>query len=249
MQGTPVANPLEQFQIKTLVPLEAGGYDISFTNSSAFMIVAIVSITLFMLIGTSKKALVPGRWQSLTEMSYELVATMLRDTVGSGGKQFFPFVFTLFMFVLTCNLIGMIPYSFTVTSHIIVTFALAAFVIVGVTILGFAKHGLGYLKLFAPSGVPIPVLFILVPIEIISYLMRPISLSVRLFANMMAGHVMLKVFAGFVVSLGAILIPLGVFPLAFLVALTSLEMLVAVLQAYIFSILTCIYLNDAIHLH
>jgi F-type H+-transporting ATPase subunit a len=249
MQGTPVANPLEQFQIKTLVPLEAGGYDISFTNSSAFMIVAIVSITLFMLIGTSKKALVPGRWQSLTEMSYELVATMLRDTVGSGGKQFFPFVFTLFMFVLTCNLIGMIPYSFTVTSHIIVTFALAAFVIVGVTILGFAKHGLGYLKLFAPSGVPIPVLFILVPIEIISYLMRPISLSVRLFANMMAGHVMLKVFAGFVVSLGAILIPLGIFPLAFLVALTSLEMLVAVLQAYIFSILTCIYLNDAIHLH
>ncbi|MEN3951165.1 F0F1 ATP synthase subunit A [Iodidimonas sp. SYSU 1G8] len=249
MQGTPVANPLEQFQIKTLVPLEAGGYDISFTNSSAFMIVAIVSITLFMLIGTSKKALVPGRWQSLTELSYELVATMLRDTVGSGGKKFFPFVFTLFMFVLTCNLIGMIPYSFTVTSHIAVTFALAAFVIVGVTILGFVKHGFGYLKLFAPSGVPIPVLFILVPIEIISYLMRPISLSVRLFANMMAGHVMLKVFAGFVVSLGAILIPLGIFPLAFLVALTSLEMLVAVLQAYIFSILTCIYLNDAIHLH
>ena len=242
-------NPLEQFQIKTLVPLEAGGYNISFTNSSTFMVVAILAITLFMVIGTRQKALVPGRWQSMVEMSYEMIAGMIRDTVGSGGKKYFPFVFSLFMFVLFCNLIGMIPYTFTVTSHLVVTFALAAVVFIGVTLIGFAKHGLGYLKLFAPSGVPLPVLFLLVPIEIISYLMRPISLSVRLFANMMAGHVMLKVFAGFVVSLGAILIPLGVFPLAFMVALTGLEVLVAVLQAYIFSILTCIYLNDAIHLH
>lgn len=242
-------NPLEQFQIKTLVPLEAGGYNISFTNSSTFMVVAILAITLFMVIGTRQKALVPGRWQSMVEMSYEMIAGMIRDTVGSGGKKYFPFVFSLFMFVLFCNLIGMIPYTFTVTSHLVVTFALAAVVFLGVTLIGFAKHGLGYLKLFAPSGVPLPVLFLLVPIEIISYLMRPISLSVRLFANMMAGHVMLKVFAGFVVSLGAILIPLGIFPLAFMVALTGLEVLVAVLQAYIFSILTCIYLNDAIHLH
>jgi F-type H+-transporting ATPase subunit a len=242
-------NPLEQFQIKTLVPLEAGGYNISFTNSSTFMVVAILAITLFMVIGTRQKALVPGRWQSMVEMSYEMIAGMIRDTVGSGGKKYFPFIFSLFMFVLFCNLIGMIPYTFTVTSHLVVTFALAAVVFVGVTLIGFAKHGLGYLKLFAPSGVPLPVLFLLVPIEIISYLMRPISLSVRLFANMMAGHVMLKVFAGFVVSLGAILIPLGIFPLAFMVALTGLEVLVAVLQAYIFSILTCIYLNDAIHLH
>ncbi len=242
-------NPLEQFQIKTLVPLEAGGYDISFTNSSVFMVTTVAVITLFMLIGSSKKALVPGRWQSMVEMSYEAIAGMIRDTVGSGGKKYFPFIFSLFMFVLVANLTGMIPYTFTVTSHIAVTFALAAVVFIGVTLIGFAKHGFHYFKLFAPSGVPLPVLFLLVPIEIISYFMRPISLSVRLFANMMAGHVMLKVFAGFVISLGAIFIPLGIFPLSFMVALTGLEVLVAVLQAYIFSILTCIYLNDAIHLH
>jgi F-type H+-transporting ATPase subunit a len=242
-------NPLEQFQIKTLVPLEAGGYDISFTNSSVFMITTVVLITLFMLIGSSRKALVPGRWQSMVEMSYEAIAGMIRDTVGSGGKKYFPFVFSLFMFVLVANLTGMVPYTFTVTSHIIVTFALAAVIFVGVTLIGFAKHGFGYMKLFAPSGVPLPLLIVLVPIEIISYFMRPISLSVRLFANMMAGHVMLKVFAGFVVSLGAIFIPLGILPLSFMVALSGLEVLVAVLQAYIFSILTCIYLNDAIHLH
>jgi F-type H+-transporting ATPase subunit a len=238
-------NPLEQFQIKTLVPLEAGGYDISFTNSSVFMVTTVIAITLFMLVGASRKALVPGRWQSMVEMSYEAIAGMVRDTVGSAGKKYFPFIFSLFMFVLIANLSGMIPYTFTVTSHIAVTFALAAVVFIGVTVIGFAKHGLHYLKLFAPSGVPLPVLFLLVPIEIISYFMRPISLSVRLFANMMAGHVMLKVFAGFVVALGFF----GIAPLAFMVALTGLEVLVAVLQAYIFSILTCIYLNDAIHLH
>jgi len=170
-------NPLEQFQIKTLVPLEAGGYDISFTNSSVFMVTTIAVITLFMLLGTSKKALVPGRWQSMVEMSYEAIAGMIRDTVGSGGKKYFPFIFSLFMFVLVANLSGMIPYTFTVTSHIAVTFALAAVVFLGVTIIGFAKHGLGYLKLFAPSGVPLPVLFLLVPIEIISYCRRTSSRS------------------------------------------------------------------------
>lgn len=242
-------NPLEQFRIERLIPLEAAGTDISFTNSAAFMVLAIAAISVFMIFGSRKKALVPGRWQSMVELSYELVAGMIRDTAGAEAKAYFPFVFSIFMFVLICNLIGLVPFfafhSFTVTSHIAVTFTLAAFIFLGVTAIGFARHGLGYLKLFAPSGASLILLFILVPIEIISYFIRPISLSVRLFANMMAGHTMLKVFAGFVISLGAF----GIFPLAFMVALTGLEIIVAVLQAYIFSILTCIYLNDAIHLH
>ena len=171
---------------------------------------------------------------------------MINDTAGSGAKSFFPFVFTLFMFVLFCNMVGMLPYSFTVTSHIIVTFALAAIIFIGVTIIGFVNHGIRYLKLFIPSGVPIFLLPLIVIIEIISYLSRPVSLSVRLFANMMAGHTMLKVFGGFVISLGIIG---GWLPLSFAVALTGLEILVAFLQAYVFAILTCIYLNDALNLH
>lgn len=242
-------NPLEQFRIERLIPLEAAGTDISFTNSSAFMVLVIALISIFVLFGTRKNALIPGRWQSMVEMSYELVAGMIRDTAGADAKAYFPLVFSIFMFILVCNLIGLVPFfafhTFTVTSHIAVTFSLAAFIFIGVTVIGFAKHGLGYLKLFAPSGASPILLVILVPIEIISYFIRPISLSVRLFANMMAGHTMLKVFAGFVISLGA----LGIFPLAFMVALTGLEVIVAILQAYIFSILTCIYLNDAIHLH
>jgi F-type H+-transporting ATPase subunit a len=238
-------NPLEQFRIKELIPLEAGGVDISFTNSSLFMVIAVTLITLFMVMGARKKALVPGRWQAMVEMTYEMVANMLRDTVGSGGKQYFPFIFTLFGFVLICNLLGMLPYSFTVTSHIAITFALALLIFIGVTIIGFAKHGLHYLQLFAPKGASPILLVLLVPIEIISYFIRPITLSIRLFANMMAGHTMLKVFAGFVVALGAA----GIFPLAFMVALTGLEIIVALLQAYIFAILTCIYLNDALHMH
>jgi F-type H+-transporting ATPase subunit a len=242
-------NPLDQFRIQEAVPLEVAGVDVSFTNSSVWMVIAIAVITIFMVFGARQRALVPGRWQSMVEMSYEFIASMVKDTAGSEAKKYFPFVFTLFMFIIACNLLGMVPASFTVTSHIIVTFALAALIFIGVTIIGFIKHGFGYTKLFAPSGVPIPVLFLLVPIEIISYLMRPVSLSVRLFANMMAGHVMLKVFAGFVVSLGAIALHIGILPLAFMIPLTALEVLVAVLQAYIFSILTCIYLNDALHLH
>lgn len=242
-------NPLEQFQIKTLVPLEAGGYDISFTNSSLFMVTTVAIITLFMLIGSSRKALVPGRWQSMVEMGYEAIAGMIRDTVGSGGKKYFPFVFSLFMFVLVANLTGMVPYTFTVTSHIAITFALAAVVFIGVTLIGFAKHGLHYLKLFAPSGVPLYMMPIVVPIEIVSFLSRPISLSMRLFANMLAGHIALKIFAGFIATLlgaGAwgLLAPL---PLALTVALTALEVLVAVLQAYVFATLTSIYLHDALH--
>lgn len=242
-------NPLEQFRIERLIPLEAAGVDISFTNSAAFMVVAIAMVSIFMLFGARKKALVPGRWQSMVELSYELVAGMIHNTAGADAKAYFPFIFSIFMFVLICNLVGLVPlfvvHSFTVTSHIAVTFTLAAFIFLGVTFIGFSRHGLGYLKLFAPSGASPILLAILIPIEIISYFIRPISLSVRLFANMMAGHTMLKVFAGFVISLGAF----GIFPLVFMVALTGLEIIVAVLQAYIFSILTCIYLNDAIHLH
>ena len=179
-------------------------------------------------------------------MSYTFVAKMINDTAGSSARAFFPFVFTLFMFVLFCNMVGMLPYSFTVTSHIIVTFALAAVVFLGVTVIGFAKHGIKYLELFVPKGVPVVLLPLIIIIEIISYLSRPVSLAVRLFANMMAGHTMLKVFGGFVISLGVLG---GWLPLGFSVALTGLEILVAFLQAYVFAILTCIYLNDALNLH
>lgn len=237
-------SPLEQFAIKRLVPLDIGGVDASITNSTVFMAIAVALITLFLVLSMSGRALVPGRWQSMAELSYEFIARMIRDNVGSGGRQYFPFIFTLFMFILFCNLLGMIPYTFTVTSHIIVTFALAMVVFIGVTIVGFAKHGSHFLRLFVPSGVPVALLPLIVVIEVISYLTRPISLSVRLFANMMAGHTMLKVFGGFVVALGFIG---GWAPLAFIVALTGLEIGIAFLQAYVFTILTCIYLNDAMH--
>lgn len=239
-------SPLEQFEIKRLTTLNLGNVDASFTNSSVFMILAMVAITLFVLIGMRSRAMVPGRWQSMVELSYELVANMIRDNVGQAGRKYFPFIFTLFMFILFCNLIGMIPYSFTVTSHIAVTFALAFVVFLGVTLIGLIRHGFHFLSLFVPSGVPWWLLPILVPIEIISYFVRPISLSVRLFANMMAGHTMVKVFAGFVIALGVLG---GWAPLIFIVALTGLEIGVAILQAYVFTILTCLYLNDAINLH
>lgn len=239
-------NPLEQFQIKRLVPMEVAGVDVSFTNSALWMVIAIALITALMVYGMRRQALVPGRVQSAAEMAYEFVANMLQDNVGHGGKPYFPFVFSLFMFILFANLLGMVPYSFTTTSHIVVTFAFAIVVFVGVTIIGFALHGMHYLRLFVPSGVPWPFLFLLVPIELLSYLIRPVSLSVRLFANMLAGHTMLKVFAGFVISLGVLL---GWAPLAFVAALTGLEILIAFLQAYVFAVLSCIYLNDAVHMH
>ena len=239
-------SPLAQFEIRRLVPLQFGGYDLSFTNSAAFMVLAAVLIRVCCTATLGARAMVPGRLQSLQEMAYEMIAGMLRDNVGSEGRPYFPFIFTLFMFILFCNLIGMIPFTFTVTSHIIVTFALALVVFVGVTIIGFARHGFRFLGLFVPSGVPMALLPVLVPIEVISYFVRPISLSVRLFANMMAGHTMLKVFAGFVISLG---LAGGWAPLLFIVALTGLEIGIAILQAYVFTILTCLYLNDAIHLH
>jgi len=239
-------NPMHQFEIKRLIDFEFLGLDASFTNASLFMVLAIASISFMTIWGMRGRALVPTRMQSLAELSYEFVANMVRDNVGTDGQKYFPIVFSLFMFVLFCNMLGMLPYSFTVTSHIIVTFALAALVFIGVTLIGFATHGFGFFKFFVPSGVPVALLPLLVVIEVISYLTRPVSLSVRLFANMMAGHTMLKVFGAFVVGLGFIG---GWAPLAFMVAFTGLEILVAFLQAYVFAILTCIYLNDALHMH
>jgi len=240
-------NPMHQFEVYRIGPeIKLGGVNLSFTNASLFMTISSITILLLLFFGTKKKSLIPSKLQLVTEMSYTFIAKMINDTAGPNAKPFFPFIFTLFMFVLFCNMIGMLPYSFTVTSHIIVTFMLAALVFIGVTIIGFMKHGIKYLELFVPRGVPIVLLPLIVVIEIISYLSRPVSLSVRLFANMMAGHTMLKVFGGFVISLGLLG---GWLPLGFSVALTGLEILVAFLQAYVFAILTCIYLNDALNLH
>jgi F-type H+-transporting ATPase subunit a len=245
-----MAGPIEQFEIKTIAKLGTiGGQEIAFTNSALFMLIAAAVITIFFTLGSRERALVPGRLQSLAEMTYEFVANTVRESAGHDGMKFLPLVLTLFMFVLVCNIIGMIPGSFTVTSHLVVTAALAAIVILTVIIYGIAKHGVKFFGLFVPSGVHPAMLVILVPIEVISFVSRPISLSVRLFANMLAGHIALKIFAGFVATLlfaggWAILSPL---PLALTVALTALEMLVAVLQAYVFAVLTCIYLHDALH--
>lgn len=244
--GTGLPDPMHQFEIRRLIPLELFGFDASFTNSALFMVIAAAVITLAALFAMRNGSLVPGRMQSVVELSYQFVANMVRDNVGTEGMKYFPFIFTLFVFVLTLNMLGMVPYSFTVTSHIAVTFALAAFIFIGVTLIGFWKHGAGFLKFFVPSGVPFVMLPLLVVIEVISYLTRPVSLSVRLFANMMAGHTMLKVFGSFVVALGLLG---GWAALAFMVAFTGLELLVAFLQAYVFAILTCIYLNDALHMH
>jgi F-type H+-transporting ATPase subunit a len=219
---------------------------LSFTNSSLFMIIAVGLIVGFLVYAMRAGSLIPSRIQSVAEISYEFVAKIVRENSGEEGMKFFPFVFTLFAFILTLNMLGMIPYSFTVTSHIIVTFALALMVFLVVTVVGFIKNGPGFLKLFVPSGAPVALLPLLVVIEAISYLIRPISLSVRLFANMMAGHMMLKVFASFVVALGVVG---GWAPLLFMVPFTGLEILVAFLQAFVFAVLTCIYLNDALHMH
>lgn len=214
------------------------------------MVATVAAAGAFLFLTTSSRGLVPSRMQSVSEMAYEFIASMLRDAAGTQGMRFFPFVFSLFMFVLVANLLGMFPYFFTVTSHIIVTFALALLVIGTVVVYGLMKHGLGFLKLFVPEGIPGPLVPLVVLIEVISFLSRPISLSVRLFANMLAGHITLKVFAGFVTSLsalGALGIGGAILPLAMAVALTGLEFLVAFLQAYVFAVLTCMYLNDALH--
>lgn len=244
-------DPIKQFEISKIVPIEnVAGLDLSFTNSSLFMVATVVAASAFLYFGSANRGLVPGRLQSVAEMSYEFVASMLRDAAGTEGMRFFPLVFSLFMFVLFANLFGMFPYFFTVTSHIIVTFALAMLVIGTVVIYGFWKHGLKFLGLFVPEGIPGYLVPLVVAIEVISFVSRPISLSVRLFANMLAGHITLKVFAGFVVSLsafGAVGVAGAVLPMIMVVAITALEFLVSFLQAYVFAILTCIYLNDALH--
>jgi F-type H+-transporting ATPase subunit a len=243
-------DPTHQFLIQKIVPLNVGGYDVSFTNASLFMVATVAVASGFLYFSSAKRSLIPGRAQSVAEISYEFIANMLREGAGSHGMKFFPMVFSLFMFVLTANLLGMFPYFFTVTSQIIVTFALALFVIGTVVVYGFYKHGLGFLNLFVPSGVPGALLPLVVAIEVISFLSRPISLSVRLFANLLAGHITLKVFSGFVASLGALgALGIGgaILPLIMTVALTGLEFLVAFLQAYVFAVLTCMYLNDAVH--
>ena len=240
-------NPMHQFNVYKIGPeIKINGIDLSFTNASLFMLISGIFISLFLLLGTKDRKIVPGKFQLISEMLYNFISKMISDTAGKKAKPYFSFIFSLFIFVLFCNMVGMLPYSFTVTSHIIVTLAFAMFIFIGVTILGFVIHGFKYLKIFVPSGVPIVLLPIITIIEIISYLSRPVSLSVRLFANMMAGHTMLKVFGGFVISLGLVA---GWLPLTFSVALTGLEILVAFLQAYVFAILTCIYLNDALNLH
>ena len=242
-----MASPLEQFAIQDLTaPLfSIGGHHIAVTNSAVFMMGAVVLSSGLLLAGAGKGAMIPGRIQAMSELFYEFIANMIRDNVGSGGKKFFPFIFTLFIFTLFGNILGMLPYGYTFTSQIAVTFFMAMVVFLGVTLIGLFKHGLHFFSLFFPHGAPLFTAPILIPIELVSYLSRPISLSVRLFANMTVGHVLLKVLAGFVVALGIF----GVVPLVVLVAITALELLVALLQAYIFTILCCIYLNDALHLH
>jgi F-type H+-transporting ATPase subunit a len=246
-----MADPIHQFEINKIVTLgKVAGHEIAFTNSALFMVIAVAGITALMLGTTGRRALVPGRMQSIAELSYEFVADTLKSSAGTEGMKFFPLVFTLFMFILTVNMIGLIPYTFTVTSHIIVTAALSLLVFFTVIVYGIYRNGFKFLRLFVPSGIPIYILPLIVFIEVLSFLSRPISHSVRLFANMLAGHITLKVFASFVTMLGGFGIVgwIGaVLPLSLTVALTALEMLVAFLQAYVFTILTCIYLNDAIH--
>ena len=240
-----MADPLEQFAIRPIVPILVGNVDLSFTNSSLAMAIAVAGAYGFIMLGTRQHAMVPGRLQSLVELSYEFVANLVRENAGRDGLRFFPYIFTLFFLILFGNSIGMIPGIFTFTSHIIVTFFLAICVFLGVTALGFWVHGVRFLGFFVPKGAPKIMLPLLVPIEVMSYCVRPISLSVRLFVNMMAGHTMLAVFVGFIGALGVF----GVAPLAVTVALTGFEFVVAFLQAYIFTVLTCLYLHDALYMH
>jgi len=244
-------DPIEQFHIEKLFTIgHIGNQEIAFTNSSAYMFGSVALITLLMVGGVAGKSLVPGRIQSVAEIAYEFVANTIRSNAGKDGMKFFPLVFTIFMLLTVSNMIGVIPYSFTISSHIIVTAALAFLVFFTVLIYGFYKNGLKFLKLFVPSGIPIFILPLVVFIEIFSFFLRPISHSVRLFANMLAGHIALAVFASFIpllAGLGIVGYFGAILPLGMVIALTALELLVAFLQAYVFTILTCIYINDAIH--
>lgn len=240
-------SPLAQFEVLPYVPLNIGGLDVSFTNASLWMLVVFVAVTLLMFMGTRKAALVPGRWQSVSEVLVQFIANTVKDSAGKDAMKYFPLIFTLFMFILFSNLLGMIPFSFTVTSHIIVTFAMAFAVFLGCTMIAIIKHGpVKFAHFFLPEGTPLWMAPLMVFIELFSYMARPVSLSIRLAANMMAGHTMLKVLGGFVVALGILG---GWAPLAFLIVMTGFEIGIAILQAYVFTILTCVYLNDALHLH
>ena len=247
-----MAGPIDQFKIETYVPLEVGGLDLSFTNSALWLAIAtILSVAIFGY-GISRRALVPGRLQVLTELFYEFVSSMIRDSMGSKGKEYFPLIFSLFVLILMGNLLGLLPYSFTFTSHIIVTGALALMIFIFVLLIGIARHGFSFFSLFSPPGVPFILKFLVIPVELLSFFVRPITLSVRLFANMMAGHLVLKVFAGFSVSLLALPMigPLAsLVPMGFNVLMIAFEVLVALLQAYVFAILSAIYLNDTIDIH
>lgn len=239
------SNPINQFEIKRILPIEIGGYDISFTNSSAMMLVALCCIFTFLYFSGRNIKTIPSRLQMIAETIFQMIDGMIMDTSGSEGRKYIPFIFSLFLFIIICNLLGMIPFSFTVTSHIIVTFAMAAFVFVMVTFIGFARHGLHYFSLFLPSGTPLAVAPILFAIEFFAYFIRPISLSVRLAANMTAGHVVLKVISTLTIMAGIF----GVMPFMLLTVLVGFEIFVAIIQAYIFTVLTCVYLSDAIKLH
>jgi F-type H+-transporting ATPase subunit a len=239
-------SPLAQFEVKPLIQLPTiAGQDISFTNSSLTMAIAVALVIGGFSLATRRRSVVPSRGQAMAELTYEFVANLVKDVVGMKGKAYFPFIFTLFMFILTCNLLGMVPYSFTVTSHVTITFALAMVVFLGITVIAFVKHGLHFFHYFLPEGTPMWLAPLMILIELFSYLARPVSLSIRLAANMMAGHLVLKVIAGFVIAMGVF----GVVPLAFNAIFIGFEFFVAVLQAYIFTMLTCVYLHDAIHLH
>ena len=241
-----MSNPLEQFKIKPLIPLELGGYDISFTNASLFMLLAVFFVCFLFALALRRPAIIPSRIQSTGEILFEFISNLLKEFVGSEGRKYFPLIFTTFMFVLLCNLLGMIPYAFTVTSHIVATFALGASIFVIVNIIAFARNGFAFFGFFLPAGIPLIMAPMMIFIEVFTYLARPFSLSVRLAANMMAGHVLLKVLAGFVVMMGLVA---GWVPIPIISLMIGFEIFVAVLQAYIFTILICVYLSDAVNMH
>lgn len=243
-------DPLHQFTVKEIVPMHIFGMSVSITNSSLFMILSVAVVCFLGLMATRKPTIIPGRLQFIFESLFHFIHEMLQNFVGPKGVKYFPYILTLFLFIYTGNMLGMVPGGFTFTSQLILTFAMAALVFISVTIIGFIQHGVKFLKIFMPDGIPLYVAPLLIPVEIISYFSRPVSLSVRLFANMVAGHVMLKIFASFAVMIaGSAFLPGVILPIFMNIAITAFEFLVAILQAYVFAILTCIYLNDAINLH
>lgn len=247
-----LASPFEQFQIFPILPMKIGSFNISFTNSSLYTLIVVSLIILLFTLSTTKATIVPRRWQSIVEMIYEFIYNLVEEQIGQKGIKYFPIIFTTFLFILGCNMVGMIPYSFTVTSHIIVTFGLALSIFIGINIIGFSRHGLHFFSFFLPQGAPLVLAPFLVVIELISYIFRVVSLAVRLFANMMSGHSLLKILSGFawtMLCMGGVMALASVVPIAIIFALTGLELAIAFLQAYVFTLLVCIYLNDAINLH